>query len=61
MKWFLKALALVSMIAAELPDIVADGRVTVREALDLAVKIAEKLGFDVEDEGLSLQPTPPEG
>jgi len=58
MKWFLKALALVSMIAAELPDIVADGKITVREALELATKIAEKLGFDVDDEGLSLQPNP---
>lgn len=56
MKWFLKALALVSMIAAELPEIVADGKITVREALDLATKIAEKLGFDVDDEGLELQP-----
>ena len=55
MKWFLKAIGLVSLIAADLPDIVADGKITVRELLALGMKIAEKLGFDVDDEGFELQ------
>ncbi len=56
MKWFLKAISLVSLIAAELPEIVQDGKITVSEALELATKIAKQLGFDVDDEGLELQP-----
>jgi len=56
MKWFLKALSLVSLIASELPEIVQDGKITAREALELATKIAEQLGFDVDDEGFELQP-----
>lgn len=56
MKWFLKALSLVSLIAAELPEIVEDGKITVRELLALGMKIAEQLGFDVDDEGFELKP-----
>ena len=56
MKWFLKALGLVSLIASELPDIVSDGKITVRELLALGMKIAEQLGFDVDDEGFELKP-----
>jgi len=56
MKWFLKAISLVSLIAAELPEIVQDGRITVSEGLDLVTKIARQLGFDVDDEGLELRP-----
>ncbi len=55
MKYFFKALSLVSLIAAEMPSILADGRVTVRELLDLSIKLADKLGYDVDHEGLSLK------
>lgn len=45
MKWVLKALGLVSIIAAELPEMVQDGKITTEEALDLVRKIAHQLGF----------------
>lgn len=57
MKYMLKAISLISLIASELPDILEDDKVTIRELVDLAAKIAEKLGYDIDDEGLSLQPT----
>lgn len=55
MKVFWKILPVVIGIARELPGIVADGKVTVRELLDLAVRVANQLGFNVDDEGLTLQ------
>lgn len=56
MNWYLRAIGLVSIIAAELPGIVADGRITISEVLSLAVKVSRQLGFDVDDEGLELAP-----
>ncbi len=54
MKWYFKALALVALIAAELPMIVADGKITITEAVALVQKIAEQLGYDFDDEGITL-------
>lgn len=54
MKWFLKALALVSLIAAELPEMVADGKITLSEGIRLVQKISAQLGFDFDTEGVDL-------
>lgn len=54
MQYFFKALSLVSTIAAELPEIVADGKITVNELLVLGIKIAKQLGYDVDTEGFDL-------
>lgn len=56
-KNYLKALSLVSALAAELPEIVADGKITVAEIIQLGVKIAEKLGYDVDTEGFDIDVT----
>lgn len=54
MKWYLKAISLISLIAGELPEIVADGKITLRELIELGAKVAAQLGFDVDDEGYEL-------
>ena len=54
MKWYLKAISLIALIAAELPMIVADGKITITEAVNLVKKIADQLGYDFDDEGVVL-------
>lgn len=55
MQHFFKALSLVSTIAGELPDIVADGKITVDELIRLGIKIAKQLGYDVDTEGFDIE------
>lgn len=54
MQNFFRALSLVSTIAAEIPAIVADNKITVNELIELGIKIAEKLGYDVDTTGFDL-------
>lgn len=54
MQYFFKAISLVSTIAAELPEIVSDGKITVSELIVLGTKIAKQLGYDVDAEGFDL-------
>lgn len=54
MKYFFKALRLVKFFAALLPALLADGKVTIRELLDIGIALAHELGLDVDTEGFSL-------
>lgn len=54
LKFFFQALSLVSLLASEMPSIVSDGKVTVSELMGLAVKLARKLGYDVDTEGVKI-------
>lgn len=49
-----RALGLITTIAAEIPGIVADGKITISELLQLAQKIADKLGYDIDTEGFDV-------
>ncbi|MCP3923894.1 MAG: hypothetical protein GY714_15050 [Desulfobacterales bacterium] len=49
-----KVIGMVGMLAEELSNIAADGKVTVQEAVGLVTKICEALGLDLDEEGFKL-------
>lgn len=54
LKWMTRLISLVSFIAGEIYEAARDGKITIRELLDIAIASAERLGFDVDMEGLDL-------
>jgi len=51
---FFKAISLVGLLAEELTEIAADGKITIKEAIGLVEKICEKLGIDFDKEGIDI-------
>ena len=54
MKRFLIIFKFARKFASRIPVILADGKVTAKELLDLGVAIATELGYDVDTEGFDL-------
>ena len=51
---FFKAISLVGLLAEELSEMSADGKITIKEAIGLVEKICEKLGIDFDKEGIDI-------
>ncbi len=51
---YFKVIGMVGMLAEELGEIAEDGKVTIKEALDLMEKICERLGLDFDRTGFQL-------
>jgi len=54
MKHLLKALPIAFMIVRRTPELVKDGKVTIREIVEVAIEAAAMLGVDIDDEGIDL-------
>jgi len=61
MKYLIKAFPIAIMIARRVPSIVKDGKVTIREILDVAIEAAAMLGVRIDDEGIDLASLRPRG
>lgn len=52
--WVMKAVGTVTLIASWLPATLADGKITIKEIVDLGVKIAAHFGVDVDTQGIDI-------
>lgn len=54
---YFKVIGMVGMLAEELSQIAEDGKVTIKEAVDLIERICEQLGLDFDQAGFQLTET----
>ena len=54
---FFKALSLIGLLAEEITMASADGKITVREAINIVEKICERLGIDFDKTGVKIEET----
>lgn len=58
---YFKVIGMIGMLAEELSRIAEDGKITIKEALDLIEKICDQLGLDFDQAGIKLEaPEEPE-
>lgn len=51
---YFKVIGMVGMLAEELSKIAEDGKITIKEAVELVEKICEQLGLDFDQAGVQL-------
>ena len=54
---YFKVIGMIGMLAEELTRISEDGKITIKEAVDLVEKICEHLGLDFDQAGVQLTGT----
>jgi hypothetical protein len=54
MKWIMKAIGTMTIIAGWLPKTLDDGKISVSEIIDLGTKLAAHFGVDVVHDGITV-------
>ena len=55
---YFKVIGMIGMLAEELSQIAEDGKINIKEALNLIEKICEQMGLDFDNEGIEIAGNP---